>query len=338
MSVQIPPTVPAGWAPSWNEQYQTWSVPPHTALTLLTSPLPPYSFLTWPRYYINTKSKQSQWEKPTSPVATRPPSPARDGDGDDKLSPLVASAASEVDKMSAQFESTQIESSQQGTVAGSAPPEVPAGWLAKWNESYQTWFYYNMVTKGSTWERPTVPVEGASSTSTTTVSHAVTTTAATATAAAAPQVGESAAPRSSRVTASEPVSREPSSKEPQSREETPIVPNGWSAQWNDMYRAWYVIRCPKRGRMNVHANADRFFRFYVNTVTEETTWECPALTVDRPAPVTPAPSSNAHRPPPSLSPQPSLSGRASVHSQGPSGVPEVPSGWAARFNDQYQTW
>lgn len=116
--------------------------------------------------------------------------------------------------MSRRFESTRIEGSSQreGGDGGEAPPEVPAGWLARWNEQYQTWFYYNTATKESTWERPTGPaVEGGKA----------------AAAAAAVKGGEQT---------SEPVSRTV-----QSREDVPVVPEGWTAQWNDMYQNWYVF-------------------------------------------------------------------------------------------------
>ncbi|KJZ77087.1 hypothetical protein HIM_03408 [Hirsutella minnesotensis 3608] len=37
-------------------------------------------------------------------------------------------------------------------------PEVPAGWAARWNDQYKEWFYVNVYTKQSQWERPTAPV------------------------------------------------------------------------------------------------------------------------------------------------------------------------------------
>ncbi|PHH85953.1 hypothetical protein CDD83_10943 [Cordyceps sp. RAO-2017] len=37
-------------------------------------------------------------------------------------------------------------------------PEVPAGWAARWNEQYKEWFYVNVYTKKSQWEKPTAPV------------------------------------------------------------------------------------------------------------------------------------------------------------------------------------
>ncbi|KAG5999094.1 hypothetical protein E4U54_002068, partial [Claviceps lovelessii] len=45
--------------------------------------------------------------------------------------------------------------------AGAPPPkapEVPAGWVARWNEQYKEWFYVNVYTKKSQWEKPTAPV------------------------------------------------------------------------------------------------------------------------------------------------------------------------------------
>ncbi|KAF2770877.1 hypothetical protein EJ03DRAFT_388640 [Teratosphaeria nubilosa] len=41
---------------------------------------------------------------------------------------------------------------------GPPPPQVPAGWKAVWNEQYKEWFYVNIHTKQSTWEKPTEPV------------------------------------------------------------------------------------------------------------------------------------------------------------------------------------
>jgi hypothetical protein len=37
-------------------------------------------------------------------------------------------------------------------------PEVPAGWAARWNEQYKEWFYVNLYTKQSQWDKPTQPV------------------------------------------------------------------------------------------------------------------------------------------------------------------------------------
>lgn len=37
-------------------------------------------------------------------------------------------------------------------------PQVPAGWAARWNEQYKEWFYVNVYTKKSQWEKPTAPV------------------------------------------------------------------------------------------------------------------------------------------------------------------------------------
>lgn len=40
---------------------------------------------------------------------------------------------------------------------GPPPPRVPEGWKALWNNQYQEWFYVNIHTKQSTWEKPTQP-------------------------------------------------------------------------------------------------------------------------------------------------------------------------------------
>ncbi|KAF4461879.1 rna-binding fus tls [Fusarium albosuccineum] len=37
-------------------------------------------------------------------------------------------------------------------------PDVPAGWAARWNDQYKEWFYVNVYTKKSQWEKPTAPV------------------------------------------------------------------------------------------------------------------------------------------------------------------------------------
>lgn len=40
---------------------------------------------------------------------------------------------------------------------GPPPPRVPEGWKAVWNDQYQEYFYVNLYTKQSTWEKPTEP-------------------------------------------------------------------------------------------------------------------------------------------------------------------------------------
>jgi len=42
--------------------------------------------------------------------------------------------------------------------SGPPPPKVPEGWKAQWNEQYREWFYVNIYTKKSQWERPTEPI------------------------------------------------------------------------------------------------------------------------------------------------------------------------------------
>ncbi|KLP11144.1 rna-binding protein [Fusarium fujikuroi] len=39
-------------------------------------------------------------------------------------------------------------------------PEVPAGWAVRWNDQYKEWFYVNIYTKQSQWEKPTAPGGG----------------------------------------------------------------------------------------------------------------------------------------------------------------------------------
>ncbi|KAF1814573.1 hypothetical protein P152DRAFT_480736 [Eremomyces bilateralis CBS 781.70] len=41
---------------------------------------------------------------------------------------------------------------------GPPPIKVPEGWKAIWNEHYKEWFYVNIYTKQSQWERPTEPI------------------------------------------------------------------------------------------------------------------------------------------------------------------------------------
>lgn len=41
---------------------------------------------------------------------------------------------------------------------GPPPPKVPEGWKAVWNDQYHEWFFVNLYTKQSTWEKPTEPV------------------------------------------------------------------------------------------------------------------------------------------------------------------------------------
>ncbi|TRX97342.1 hypothetical protein FHL15_001620 [Xylaria flabelliformis] len=55
-----------------------------------------------------------------------------------------------------------VNASQQLRMAdhGAPPaPEVPAGWIARWNTEYKEWFYVNTFTKKSQWEKPTAPAE-----------------------------------------------------------------------------------------------------------------------------------------------------------------------------------
>lgn len=41
---------------------------------------------------------------------------------------------------------------------GPPPPKVPEGWKAVWNPQYNEWFYVNVYTKQSQWDKPTEPV------------------------------------------------------------------------------------------------------------------------------------------------------------------------------------
>lgn len=51
--------------------------------------------------------------------------------------------------------------SQYAPPSGPPPPKVPEGWKAVWNDQYKEWFYVNLRTKQSTWEKPTTPAPGA---------------------------------------------------------------------------------------------------------------------------------------------------------------------------------
>lgn len=44
---------------------------------------------------------------------------------------------------------------------GPPPPKVPDGWKAVWNAQYNEWFYVNVHTKASTWDKPTEPAYAA---------------------------------------------------------------------------------------------------------------------------------------------------------------------------------
>lgn len=49
-------------------------------------------------------------------------------------------------------------SSSSPLMQGPPPPKVPEGWKAVWNDQYHEWFFVNIYTKQSTWEKPTDPV------------------------------------------------------------------------------------------------------------------------------------------------------------------------------------
>jgi len=42
--------------------------------------------------------------------------------------------------------------------SGPPPPKVPEGWKAVWNNEYKEWFYVNIYTKRSQWDKPTEPI------------------------------------------------------------------------------------------------------------------------------------------------------------------------------------
>jgi len=49
--------------------------------------------------------------------------------------------------------------------SGPPPPEVPSGWVARWDARYQTYFYVNLATKQSQWEKPPGTIDRPSSSS-----------------------------------------------------------------------------------------------------------------------------------------------------------------------------
>jgi hypothetical protein len=47
---------------------------------------------------------------------------------------------------------------------GPPPSKVPEGWVARWDEKYKEWFYVNLHTKKSQWNKPTEPARPAEET------------------------------------------------------------------------------------------------------------------------------------------------------------------------------
>ena len=43
---------------------------------------------------------------------------------------------------------------------GPPPPQLPDGWKAVWNPQYEQWFYVNLQTKASQWDKPTESAYG----------------------------------------------------------------------------------------------------------------------------------------------------------------------------------
>ena len=43
---------------------------------------------------------------------------------------------------------------------GPPPPEVPEGWIARWDDNYKQFFYVNLATKKPQWEMPTESAKG----------------------------------------------------------------------------------------------------------------------------------------------------------------------------------
>ena len=77
-------------------------------------------------YYVNIYTEKSQWEKPTGPVY--PPAPP---------------------SKSNILWHTEPTGPQTG---------LPEGWKAEWDGRYKEWFFVNVYTKRSQWDKPTRPV------------------------------------------------------------------------------------------------------------------------------------------------------------------------------------
>lgn len=49
--------------------------------------------------------------------------------------------------------------------SGPPPPRVPEGWKAVWNDQYKEWFYVNLHTKQSQWDKPEAPASASNNNS-----------------------------------------------------------------------------------------------------------------------------------------------------------------------------
>jgi hypothetical protein len=88
------------------------------------------------RFYVNQKTKQSQWEPPTSPVDSRQATAV----GDDLVSPLTAASAAPSNTLDAALANVQISGGGEDDAPDrNRQPEVPSGWMAKWSDQYETW-------------------------------------------------------------------------------------------------------------------------------------------------------------------------------------------------------
>lgn len=86
------------------------------------------------RFYINSNTKESQWDRPVSPIASQPPSqrehvPHQETDR----------AGLDRSHLAARLASTQLEDEEEPPPSKDRVPNVPAGWIAKWSDQYQTW-------------------------------------------------------------------------------------------------------------------------------------------------------------------------------------------------------
>lgn len=70
-------------------------------------------------YYVNLHTEQSQWQRPTQ---------------------------------AAEDAAHSANGSRRGTPRG-----LPDGWKAEWDTKYEEWYYANIYTKQSQWQRPTEP-------------------------------------------------------------------------------------------------------------------------------------------------------------------------------------
>lgn len=60
--------------------------------------------------------------------------------------------------LKAKDEKKKRRMSEYAPPSGPPPPELPEGWKAVWDTRYERWFFANIYTGATTWEKPTHPV------------------------------------------------------------------------------------------------------------------------------------------------------------------------------------